>query len=102
MFGHFDRAQLQRGFLVYKEVCSACHSLSQVSYRNLSQPGGPELSAEQVKAIAAEYTVMDGPNEEGEMFERPASALLTSLPARSPTGKRPWQPTAVPIRRTCR
>ncbi|MEO1161236.1 MAG: cytochrome c1 [Pseudomonadota bacterium] len=72
VFGHFDRAQLQRGFLVYKEVCSACHSLNQMSYRNLSQPGGPELSAEQVKAIAAEYTVMDGPDSEGEMFERPA------------------------------
>lgn len=72
VFGHFDRAQLQRGFLVYKEVCSACHSLKQMSYRNLAQPGGPELSAEQVKAIAAEYTITDGPNSEGEMFERPA------------------------------
>ncbi|MEM9472708.1 MAG: cytochrome c1 [Pseudomonadota bacterium] len=72
VFGHFDRAQLQRGFLVYKQVCSACHSLNQMSYRNLSQPGGPELSAEEVKAVAAEYTVMDGPDSEGEMFERPA------------------------------
>jgi len=71
VFGHFDRAQLQRGFLVYKEVCAACHALSQMSYRNLSQPGGPELSAEQVRAIAAESTITDGPNDEGEMFERP-------------------------------
>ncbi|MGB5213381.1 MAG: cytochrome c1 [Anderseniella sp.] len=71
VFGHFDRAQLQRGFLVYKEVCASCHALSQMSYRNLSQPGGPELSEDQVKAIAAESTIMDGPNSEGEMFERP-------------------------------
>lgn len=71
VFGHFDRAQLQRGYLVYKEVCSACHSLNLMSYRNLSQPGGPELSEAEVKAVAAEATVMDGPNGEGEMFERP-------------------------------
>ncbi len=71
VFGNFDRAQLQRGFLVYKEVCAACHSLDQMSYRNLAQPGGPELSVDQVKAIAAESTVMDGPDSEGEMVERP-------------------------------
>jgi ubiquinol-cytochrome c reductase cytochrome b/c1 subunit len=72
IFGTFDRAQLQRGFLVYKEVCSACHAMKQMSYRNLSQPGGPELSEDQAKAIAAEIEVTDGPNAEGEMFERPA------------------------------
>ena len=70
-FGTFDRAQLQRGYKVYKEVCSACHSMHYVSFRNLSQPGGPEFSEEQVKALAAGYTVQDGPNDAGDMFERP-------------------------------
>jgi cytochrome c1 len=72
MFGTFDRAQLQRGFLVYKQVCSSCHGMEQLYYRNLMEPGGPELTEDQVKAIAAEYEVTDGPNEDGEMFERPA------------------------------
>jgi ubiquinol-cytochrome c reductase cytochrome c1 subunit len=70
-FGVFDRAQLQRGYKVYKEVCSSCHSMHYVSFRNLSQPGGPEFSEEQVKALAATFTVNDGPNDAGEMFERP-------------------------------
>ena len=70
-FGHFDRAQLQRGYKVYKEVCSNCHAMHQMSFRNLSQPGGPEFSDEQVKAVAAGYQVQDGPNEAGDMFERP-------------------------------
>ena len=69
-FGTFDRAQLQRGYKVYKEVCASCHSMHYVSFRNLSQPGGPEFSDEQVKALAAGYTMQDGPNEQGEMFER--------------------------------
>ena len=72
MFGTFDRGQLQRGFLVYKEVCSSCHSLRLLSYRNLAEPGGPEFTREQVKAIAAQFEVTDGPNDEGEMFQRPA------------------------------
>ena len=70
-FGKFDRAQLQRGFKVYREVCASCHSLSYVAFRNLSQPGGPEFSEAQVKALAAEYKIQDGPNESGDMFERP-------------------------------
>ena len=71
-FGTFDRAQLQRGYKVYKEVCSSCHSMHYMYFRNLSQPGGPEFSEEQVKALAATFTVQDGPNQDGEMFERPA------------------------------
>jgi cytochrome c1 len=71
-FGHFDRAQLQRGYKVYKEVCASCHAMHLVTFRNLSQPGGPEFTEEQVKAVAASYTVQDGPNTEGEMYERPA------------------------------
>lgn len=69
-FGKYDRAQLQRGFQVYKEICSSCHSMRFVAFRNLMEPGGPEFSEEQVKALAAEYTIQDGPNDEGEMFER--------------------------------
>ncbi|NDC55833.1 MAG: hypothetical protein EBZ69_03330 [Alphaproteobacteria bacterium] len=67
--GTFDRHQLQRGFQVYKQVCAACHSLHLVSYRHLQALG---FSEAEVKAIAAEYTVKDGPNDEGEMFDRPA------------------------------
>lgn len=70
-FGTYDRAQLQRGFKVYKEVCSACHSLKLISFRNLSEAGGPGFTEGQVKTLAAEYKVKDGPNESGEMFERP-------------------------------
>lgn len=69
-FGHFDRAQLQRGFKVYKEVCAACHGLKLVSFRNLAEPGGPEFSEAQAKVVAAEYKIQDGPNDKGEMFER--------------------------------
>ena len=68
-FGHWDVGQLQRGLKVYKEVCSACHSLNLVAFRNLEELG---YSEEQVKAFAAEYTVTDGPNAEGEMFDRAA------------------------------
>jgi ubiquinol-cytochrome c reductase cytochrome c1 subunit len=70
-FGVFDRAQLQRGYLVYKEVCATCHSMRFMKFRNLGDPGGPEFSAAEVKAIAASFEVTDGPNSEGEMFQRP-------------------------------
>ena len=71
-FGKFDRASLQRGYQVYTEVCASCHSLKYMSYRNLAEKGGPEFSLEEAKAIAANFEVKDGPNEEGEMFFRPA------------------------------
>ena len=67
--GTFDRASVQRGFQVYTEVCSGCHSMNLLYYRDLIDIG---FSEEQVKVIAAEYTVMDGPNDEGEFYERPA------------------------------
>jgi ubiquinol-cytochrome c reductase cytochrome b/c1 subunit len=70
-FGKYDRAQLQRGFKIYREVCQNCHSLKLLSFRNLGEPGGPEFTPAQVEAIAAEYKVKDGPNDQGEMFERP-------------------------------
>jgi cytochrome c1 len=67
LFGTFDRAAQQRGFQVYKEVCSGCHSLDQVAYRNLAALGYNE---DQIKAIAATVEVQDGPNDNGEMFVR--------------------------------
>ena len=68
-FGTYDRGELQRGFQVYQEVCSACHALKYLAFRNLPRIG---FSEDQVKAIAAQYEVTDGPNSEGEMFQRPA------------------------------
>ena len=70
-FGKFDRAALQRGYQVYREVCSSCHSMKYLSYRNLSEKGGPEFTEAQAKAIAASFEVQDGPNADGEMFMRP-------------------------------
>ncbi|WP_119389517.1 cytochrome c1 [Taklimakanibacter lacteus] len=70
-FGTFDKGQLQRGYKVYKEVCSACHAMHLLSFRNLSDHGGPGFTEEQVKALAATFTVKDGPGEDGEMFDRP-------------------------------
>lgn len=69
LLGTFDRGALQRGFQVYKEVCSACHGMRLLSYRHLLEIG---LSEAEVRQIAASYTVVDGPNDEGQMFERPA------------------------------
>lgn len=66
-FGHYDQASLQRGFQVYREVCSGCHGLDYIAFRNLADLGYNEA---EIKAIAAEYEVVDGPNEEGEMFTR--------------------------------
>jgi len=71
-FGKFDRASLQRGYQVYNEVCSSCHSIKYLSYRNLSEKGGPEFSEEETKAIASNFEVIDGPDSTGEMFTRSA------------------------------
>ena len=72
VFGTFDRSSLQRGYQVYQEVCSGCHSIEHLSYRNLSEKGGPEFSVKEAKAIAAQFEIEDGPNSDGEMFMRPA------------------------------
>lgn len=68
VFGTFDRHAVQRGFQVYKEVCSACHSMDQLYYRDLGDIG---YSPDQIKAIAATVEVTDGPNDQGEMYQRP-------------------------------
>src|SRR5258708_9602616 len=69
--GSFDRAAAQRGFQIYEEVCSRCHSLSLLHYGDLTGIG---YSADEVKAIASTKQVTDGPNDQGEMFQRPGRA----------------------------
>jgi ubiquinol-cytochrome c reductase cytochrome c1 subunit len=73
-FGKFDPQQLQRGFHIYRDVCSGCHSLSMVAFRNLASESGPHFSEAEVEALAAEYQIADGPDASGEMFERPGRA----------------------------
>jgi ubiquinol-cytochrome c reductase cytochrome b/c1 subunit len=70
-FGKFDRGAVQRGLKIYKEVCSNCHALSYIAFRNLADPSGPGYSTAQAAAFAADYKIKDGPNDQGEMFERP-------------------------------
>jgi len=78
-FGTFDQAQLQRGFHIYEQVCAACHGMRQLDFRHLGSEGGPFFMEDYpnpndnpvVRAIAANYTVEDGPDEYGDMFERP-------------------------------
>ena len=79
-FGKYDRAQLQRGLKVYREVCAVCHGLKYVAFRNLADLG---YSEGQIKAIASEYKIQDGPNDSGDMFERegrPADHFPTPWP----------------------
>ena len=71
VFGYYDKASLQRGFKVYREVCAACHGLEYVAFRDFAGLG---YSADEIKAIASEYEVEDGPNDEGEYFTRVATA----------------------------
>ena len=69
IFGRFDESSLQRGFQVYREVCAACHGIRHVSYRDLKGIG---YTNDEIKVIAADYEIIDGPNDEGEMFDREA------------------------------
>ena len=69
IFGRFDESSLQRGFQVYREVCAACHGIRHISYRDLKGIG---YTNDEIKVIAADYEKVDGPNDEGEMFEREA------------------------------
>jgi cytochrome c1 len=70
-FGQYDPAQLQRGFHIYQQVCSTCHSLKLLAFRNLADPGGPAFTKAQAAAVAATFQVTDGPNDQGQMFQRP-------------------------------
>lgn len=85
VFGSFDRQQLQRGYQVYKEVCAACHAMHLMSFRNLSQPGGPEFSEAQMKAIAAGFQVPTL-NDAGETVQR-AGTSADRFPSPFPNEK---------------
>lgn len=69
MTGVVDEVSAQRGFQVYREVCASCHGLKRIAFRNLQEIGFSEAEAKQ---IASEYNVIDGPDDAGDMFERPA------------------------------
>jgi ubiquinol-cytochrome c reductase cytochrome c1 subunit len=81
-FGKFDQAQLQRGYKVYREVCSGCHSMTLISFRNLGQKGGPFFDPEYknpndnpyVKQIASEFEVPDIDGETGDTIARKATS----------------------------
>ena len=89
-FGYFDKAALQRGFQVYREVCAGCHGLDYIAFRNLADLGYNEA---EIKAIAAEYEVMDGPDDEGEMFMRPARTRIGTTTRRAPATTARCRPT---------
>lgn len=76
-WGKFDKAQLQRGFQVYKEVCANCHGLKRVNFRNLVQPGGPEFPEDAVKALAASWPnkPLAEPNDEGKIVDKKGNLL---------------------------
>ena len=74
-FGTYDRGALQRGFQVYKEVCSACHSLNHIAFHNLAEEGGPGFTDEQAKAIAASYKIPAEPNDKGETTDSSGNRL---------------------------
>jgi cytochrome c1 len=81
-FGVFDRASLQRGFQVYKDVCAACHALTHIVFRNLGEPGGPGFSQDQVRAIAASYKVPAEPDERGRTTDARGRPLTrAAMPA---------------------
>ena len=66
-FGRFDQSSIQRGFQVYREVCAGCHGIKYIAYRDLANVG---FTPDEIKSIASEYEIIDGPNDEGEMFDR--------------------------------
>ena len=74
-FGTYDRGALQRGFQIYKEVCSACHSLNHIAFHNLAEEGGPGFTEEQAKAIAAAYKIPAEPNDKGETVDSSGNRL---------------------------
>ena len=81
-FGRFDQSSIQRGFQVYREVCASCHGIKYISYRDLKDIG---YSSDDIKSIASEYEITDGPNDEGEMYERfakPSDKFVEPFPNR--------------------
>ncbi len=90
VFGTYDTNQLQRGFQVFQEVCSACHSANQLAFRNLSEEGGPSFPVDQVKALASEYFIRDPEAPDGErpgtLADRWPSPYATEQEARAAEG----------------
>ncbi|MCF6327526.1 MAG: cytochrome c1 [Devosiaceae bacterium] len=80
IFGRYDKNQLQRGFQVFQQSCAACHGAKQISFRNLSEEGGPSFSESQVKALAAEYIIIDAELEDGERAATPADRWPEPFP----------------------
>jgi cytochrome c1 len=74
-FGTYDRAALQRGFQIYNEVCKNCHSLNRVSFTALTEPGGPEFTEAEAKAIAASYQIPADPNKQGQLYDDKGNRL---------------------------
>ncbi len=72
-FGSYDQMQLQRGLQVFTEICASCHGLHYVTYRNLSDEGGPGLPEDQMRAYADQYEVWDPTLLDGEGDYRPAT-----------------------------
>ena len=77
-FGTYDRGALQRGYQVYKEVCAACHAVNHLSFHNLDEPGGPEFTEAQAKALAAAAKVPAEPNDKGETADDKGTPLMRS------------------------
>jgi ubiquinol-cytochrome c reductase cytochrome c1 subunit len=90
VFGTFDKDQLQRGFQIFREVCSSCHSARLLAFRNLAEKGGPEYSEDQVKALAAEYEITDataeGSKRPGVAADRWPSPFANDQEARDANG----------------
>ena len=86
IFSGYDSASIRRGYIVYKNVCAACHSLERIHYRELV---GVCMSEDEAKAAASEIDVVDGPNDIGAMFERPGK-LSDALPSPYANGKIDW------------
>ena len=68
IFGRYDNSTLQRGLQIYQEVCSACHGMKRLRFRELKDLGFTDV---QIKKYAETFEILDGPNELGEMFFRP-------------------------------
>ena len=77
-FGTYDRGALQRGYQVYKEVCAACHAVNHLSFHNLDEPGGPEFTEAQARALAAAAKVPAEPNDKGETTDDKGAPLMRS------------------------
>lgn len=90
IFGTYDEHQLQRGFQVFREVCSSCHGARLLAFRNLAEEGGPGFTEGQVKALAAEYEIadpeVDGGFRPGVAADRWPSPFATEQDARDANG----------------